>query len=207
MIPLRSINPHNINPQHLAEAVEVLEKGGIIVYPTDTVYAMGCLSNQYQAVSRLAKLKGVKLEKSRFSFLFSSISDLSDYVKPFDTPTFKLLNRALPGPYTFLMPAVKKLPKPFDKRKRIGVRIVDFPILNMLLTQLSAPLITTSIHHENEIVEYETDPNSIYEMCHQDIAYMIESGFGGNQPSTVIDLCGEMPEIIRLGKGDSSILT
>jgi len=206
MIPLLSIQPENINSKHLDEVVCVLKGGGVIIYPTDTVYAMGCLSDQPHAIARLAKMKGIKVEKSRFSFLFKDISDLSEYVKPFDTPTFKLLNRSLPGPYTFLLPAVKKLPKPFNKRKRIGVRIVDFPFINQLLEKLSTPLITTSIHHQDQVVDYETDPNIIYEMWCKQIDYMIETGYGGNRPSTVVDLSVSPFEILREGKGSLDLL-
>ena len=206
MIPLLSIQPENINPKHLDEVVCVLKGGGVIIYPTDTVYAMGCLSDRPRAIARLAKMKGIKVEKSRFSFLFKDISDLSEYVKPFDTPTFKLLNRSLPGPYTFLLPAVKKLPKPFNKRKRIGVRIVDFPFINQLLEKLSTPLITTSIHHQDQVVDYETDPNIIYEMWCEQIDYMIEMGYGGNRPSTVVDLSVSPFEILREGKGSLDLL-
>ena len=206
MVPLLSIHPENINSKHLDEVVRILKTGGVIIYPTDTVYAMGCLSDQPNAIARLAKMKGIKVEKSRFSFLFKDISDLSDYVKPFDTPTFKLLNRSLPGPYTFLLPAVKKLPKPFNKRKRIGIRIVDFPFINQLLKKLSSPLITTSIHHKDQVVDYETDPNIIYEMWCEQIDCMIESGYGGNHPSTVVDLSVSPFEILREGKGSLDIL-
>ena len=206
MIPLLSIQPENINPKHLDEVVCVLKGGGVIIYPTDTVYAMGCLSDRPRAIARLAKMKGIKVEKSRFSFLFKDISDLSEYVKPFDTPTFKLLNRSLPGPYTFLLPAVKKLPKPFNKRKRIGVRIVDFPFINQLLEKLSTPLITTSIHHQDQVVDYDTDPNIIYEMWCEQIDYMIETGYGGNRPSTVVDLSVSPFEILREGKGSLDLL-
>ena len=206
MALFRSIQQGNINPKHVDEVVEVLENGGVIIYPTDTVYAMGCLSNQPKAITRLAKLKGIKMEKSRFSFLFKDISDLSAYVKPIDTPTFKLLNKCLPGPYTFLLPAVKKLPKPFDKRKRIGIRIVAFSFINHLLQKLSAPLITTSIHHEDAVLAYETNPNAIYEMWCDSIDYMVEMGYGGNQPSTVIDLSVVPFKVLRKGKGSSDVV-
>lgn len=206
MTPLLSLRPDNLNPRHIASVGAVLEKGGTIIYPTDTVYAMGCLANQPKAISRLAQLKGIKVEKTRFSFLFPSISAVSSYVKPFDTPTFKLLNRCLPGPYTFLLPAVKKLPKPFDKRKRIGVRIIDFPFVNTLLEQLSAPLITTSIHHDDSLVDYQTDPNMIYEMWCDQIDLMVEMGYGGNQPSTVIDMSTNPYQVIRQGKGSTHFI-
>lgn len=206
MVPLISLRSDDINLRQVDQVVSVLENGGIIIYPTDTVYAMGCLANQSKAVSRLAQLKGLKIEKARFSFIFPNISDLSAYVKPFDTPTFKLLNRCLPGPYTFLLQAVKKLPKPFDKRKRIGVRIIDSPFVNVLLEKLSIPLITTSIHHEDKLVDYETDPNAIYELWCDQIDLMVETGYGGNQPSTIVDLTTSAPVVIREGKGSITVL-
>lgn len=206
MVPLLTLRSENINPRQVDEVVSVLEQAGIIIYPTDTVYAMGCLANQPKAIARLAQLKGVKVEKSRFSFIFSSISDLASYVKPFDTPTFKLLNRCLPGPFTFLLPAVKKLPKPFDKRKQIGIRIINTPFILSVLEKLSAPLITTSIHHEDTMVEYETDPNAIYEMWCDQIDLMVETGYGGNQPSTIVDLTTAEPEVLRQGKGAIDLL-
>lgn len=206
MIPLLSLRAENLNPKPINEVINVLESGGLIIYPTDTVYAMGCLANKSAAVARLAQLKGLKIEKAQFSFLFSSLSALSAYVKPFDTPTFKILNRCLPGPFTFILAAVKKLPKPFDKRKQIGIRIVDSPFVNTVLEKLSAPLITTSIHHEDTLVDYETDPNAIYEMWCDHIDLMVETGYGGNQPSTVVDLTGAAPEILRHGKGDVGLI-
>lgn len=205
-MPLLTLRSENINPRLVNDVISVLESGGIIIYPTDTVYAMGCLANQPKAIARLAQLKGVKLEKARFSFIFSSISDLSTYVKPFDTPTFKLLNRCFPGPYTFLLPAVKKLPKPFDKRKQIGVRIIDTPFILSVLVKLSAPLITTSIHHEDTLVDYETDPKAIYEMWCDQIDLMVETGYGGNKPSTVVDLTTAIPVVLRQGKGAIDLL-
>jgi len=154
----------------------------------------------------LAKLKKVKVEQAPFSFLFSDMSELSSYVQQFDSPTFRLLKRTLPGPYTYIMPGTRKLPKPFDKRKSIGIRISDDPILKILLPLLPAPLITTSLHDKDQIIDYTTDPEVIFEQWSDVIDVMIENGAGGNQPSTVIDLTDGDPVVIRIGKGPVDFL-
>ena len=195
----------NPNQKKINEAAELLEKGGLIIYPTDTVYALGCLINQQKTLKRLADLKGLHLEKAQFAFFVKNFDLLSNYVRPIDNPTFKLLKRALPGPYTFILPTLK-LPKPFQKRKSIGIRISDHPILNELLGLLTVPLITTSLHDTDKIVDYTTDPAVIFERWGKNIDLMMDDGFGGNIPSTVIDLCKKEPVVIRKGKGPLNIL-
>ena len=195
----------NPNQKKINEAAELLEKGGLIIYPTDTVYALGCLINQQKTLKRLANLKGLNLEKAQFAFFVKNFDLLSNYVRPIDNPTFKLLKRALPGPYTFILPTLK-LPKPFQKRKSIGIRISDHPILNELLGLLTVPLITTSLHDTDKIVDYTTDPAVIFERWGKNIDLMMDDGFGGNIPSTVIDLCKKEPLVIRKGKGSLNIL-
>ena len=143
----------NPNQKKINEAAELLEKGGLIIYPTDTVYALGCLINKQKTLKRLADLKGLNLDKAQFAFFVKNFDLLSNYVRPIDNPTFKLLKRALPGPYTFILPTLK-LPKPFQKRKSIGIRISDHPILNELLGLLTVPLITTSLHDTDKIIDY-----------------------------------------------------
>ena len=193
------------NIKKLHKAAEILKNGGLIIYPTDTVYALGCLIDQHQTLKKLANLKGVKLEKAPFSFFLKSFEELSKYVKPLDNPTFKLLKRCLPGPYTFILP-VLKLPKPFDKRKSIGVRISDHPVLNALLDLVPVPLITTSLHDKDEIIDYTTDPEVILERWEDTIDLMLEDGFGGNIPSTVVDLCSGEPSVVRPGKGSLDLI-
>ena len=193
------------NLKFLKKAADTLDKGGLIIYPTDTVYALGCLSNNINSLQRLASIKEVKLDKAPFSLFMRDFSDLSRYVRPLKNSTFKLLKRCLPGPYTFILPCLK-LHKPFEKRKSIGIRIANHPILEGLMDLLKAPLITSSLHDEDEILDYTTDPDLIYERWENDIDLMLDDGFGGNIPSTVVNLCGNELEIIRKGKGDLSIL-
>ena len=193
------------NHKFLKKTALVLEQGGLIIYPTDTVYALGCLSNNIDGLQRLANIKQIKLDKAPFSFFMRDFSELSNYVRPLDNSTFKLLKRCLPGPYTFILPCLK-LHKPFEKRKSIGIRMAHHPILEALMDLLKAPLITSSLHDEDEILDYTTDPDLIYERWENNIDLMLEDGFGGNIPSTVVNLCGNELEIIRQGKGDLSIL-
>ena len=193
------------NLKFLNKAADTLDRGGLIIYPTDTVYALGCLSNNIKSLQRLASIKEVKLDKAPFSLFIRDFSDLSRYTKPLNNSTFKLLKRCLPGPYTFILPCLK-LQKPFEKRKSIGIRLANHPILEGLLDLLKAPLITSSLHDEDEILDYTTDPDLIFERWENNIDLMLEDGFGGNIPSTVVNLCGNELEIIRQGKGDLSIL-
>ena len=193
------------NLKFLKKAADTLDRGGLIIYPTDTVYALGCLSNNINSLQRLASIKEVKLDKAPFSLFIRDFSDLSRYTKPLNNSNFKLLKRCLPGPYTFILPCLK-LQKPFEKRKSIGIRIANHPILEGLMDLLKAPLITSSLHDEDEILDYTTDPDLIYERWENNIDLMLEDGFGGNIPSTVVNLCGNELEIIRQGKGDLSIL-
>ena len=193
------------NLKKLKEAADLLEKGALIIYPTDTVYAIGCLINQPKTLNKLANLQGVKLEKAMFSFFLKNFEELSKYVKPLDNPTFKLLKRCLPGPYTFILPSLK-LPKPFHKRKSIGIRISNHPVLDALLDFLSVPLITTSLHDQDKIIDYSTDPELIFDRWASNIDLMLEDGYGGNIPSTVIDLCKGRTVVLRKGKGDLDLI-
>ena len=193
------------NLKKLQEAANFLEKGALIIYPTDTVYAIGCLINQPKTLNKLANLKGVKLEKAMFSFFFKNFEELSKYVKPLDNPTFKLLKRCLPGPYTFILPSLK-LPKPFHKRKSIGVRISNHPVLDALLDFCSVPLITASLHDQDKIIDYSTDPELIFDRWESYIDLMLQDGYGGNIPSTVIDLCKGSIVVLRKGRGDLDLI-
>lgn len=195
----------NPNPKQIARVVEVLRQGGLVIYPTDTVYGLGCDITNIKALERIARIKGVKLEKSNFSFICYDLSDLSDYVKQIDTTTFKILKRALPGPYTFILPGAKTLPHPFKKRKTVGIRIPDNNITLEIVRQLGNPLVSTSIRDEDEILEYTTDPELILEKWDNLVDLVIDGGYGGNEASTVIDLSESPPEIIREGKGDIDI--
>lgn len=189
------------NAKYLKEAATLLNEGGMIIFPTDTVYALGCLSTQGERLKDLAKIKGVKLEQAPLSFIFEDVRALSHFVVPMNSQIFKLVKRLLPGPYTLIMQAAHKLPKPFQKRRTIGVRISDHPILKALLPQLNAPLVCTSIHDPDEILDYTTDPEALLERWDKKIDLMLSDGFGSNTPSTVIDLSTNPFEILREGAG------
>jgi tRNA threonylcarbamoyl adenosine modification protein (Sua5/YciO/YrdC/YwlC family) len=199
------IYPENPNPKAIQKIVDVLKRGGLIIYPTDTVYGLGCDITNIKALERIARIKGVKLEKSNFSFVCEDLSNLSDYVKQIDTTTFKILKRALPGAYTFILPGSKNLPNPFKNRKTVGIRVPDNSIALALVSALGNPIVSTSIRDEDEVVEYTTDPELILEKWDNLVDIVIDGGYGGNEASTIIDLSTDPPEIIREGKGSLEI--
>lgn len=190
----------------IKKVVDVLRDGGLVIYPTDTVYGLGCDITNSRALERIAKIKGIKLEKANFSFICSDLSNLSDYVKQIDTSTFKILKRSLPGPYTFILPGNNDLPKEFRKKKTVGIRIPDNEIIIEIVKMLGNPIVSTSIHDEDEVLEYSTDPELIFEKWQHLVDLVIDGGYGDNIPSTVIDLSGFEPEVIREGKGSLDIL-
>ena len=206
MAELIRIYEENPNPREIAKAVSVLKGGGLIIYPTDTVYGLGCDITNNKALERIAQIKGVKLEKANFSFVCYDLSNLSDYVKQINNATFKVLKRALPGPYTFVLPGSKTLPTAFKKKKTVGIRVPDNNIALEIVRELGNPIVSTSIYDEDEIIEYTTDPELILEKWHKKVDMVINGGYGGNEPSTVIDFSGDEPEIIRKGKGSLDIL-
>ena len=155
------IYPENPNPKAVQRVVEVLQKGGLVIYPTDTVYGLGCDITNIKALERIAQIKGTKLGKANFSFVCEDLSNLSDYVKQIDTTTFKILKRALPGAYTFILPGSKNLPNPFKKRKTVGIRVPDNSIALALVSTLGNPIVSTSIRDEDDIIEYPSDPELI----------------------------------------------
>lgn len=195
----------NTNPRDVKKVVDLLRKGGLIIYPTDTVYGLGCDITNMKALERVALIKGVKLEKANFSFVCHDLSNLSDYVKQIDTKTFKILKRALPGPYTFILPGASSLPHPFKKKKTVGIRVPDNNIALEIVRQLGNPIISTSIHDDDEIIEYTTDPELILEKWDNLVDMVIDGGYGDNQASTVIDLSESEPTILREGKGSLEI--
>ncbi|MCB4808366.1 threonylcarbamoyl-AMP synthase [Tamlana sp. 62-3] len=199
------IYEENPNPREIAKVVNVLKRGGLIIYPTDTVYGLGCDINNIKALERVARIKGIKLEKANFSFICHDLSNLSDYVKQIDTSVFKLLKRNLPGAYTFILPGSKQLPNPFKKRKTVGIRIPENNIALDIVKALGNPIISTSIHDEDEIIEYTTDPELILEKWDNLVDLVIDGGYGGNEPSTVIDLSDGEPVLVREGKGNLDI--
>jgi tRNA threonylcarbamoyl adenosine modification protein (Sua5/YciO/YrdC/YwlC family) len=190
----------------IKKVVEVLKNGGLVIYPTDTVYGLGCDITNSRALEKLAKIKGVKLEKANFSFVCSSLSNISDYVKQIDTPTFKILKRALPGAYTFILPGNNDLPKDFRKKKTVGIRVPDNNIAIQIVEMLGNPIVSTSIHDEDEVIEYSTDPELIFEKWQNQVDLVIDGGYGENIASTIIDLTGHEPIIVREGKGDVNVI-
>lgn len=206
MSQLIKIYEENPNPRAVGQVVEVLRKGGLVIYPTDTVYGLGCDLTNSKALERLALVKGIKLEKANWSFICADLSNLSDYVKQIDTPTFKILKRALPGPYTFILPGGNNLPKDFKKKKTVGIRVPDNAIAQALVRGLGSPIVSTSIRDDDDVIEYTTDPELIYEKWQNLVDVVVDGGYGGNVASTVIDLSGPEPEVVREGKGDLGIL-
>ncbi len=168
------IYPENPNEREIQKVVECLKDGGIIIYPTDTVYGLGCDITNSKALERIAQLKGIRLDKANFSFICADLSHLSDYVKQIDTATFKLLKRALPGAYTFILPGNNNLPKEFKKKKTVGIRVPDNTIARTLVEKLGNPIISSSIYDEDELIEYTTDPELIFEKWQDKVDIVID---------------------------------
>jgi tRNA threonylcarbamoyl adenosine modification protein (Sua5/YciO/YrdC/YwlC family) len=191
----------NPSDKKLDKIVDVLKKGGLIIYPTDTVYGIGCDITNTKAMEKVAKIKGVKLNKAKFSFICYDLSNLSDYVRQIETPIYKLLRKYLPGPYTFILPSNTNLPKAFKGRKTIGIRIPNNNIIRELVKRLGNPIVSTSIYDEDDLLEYTTDPELIFEKWQQQVDIVIDGGYGGNIPSTVINVSNGDIEVVREGKG------
>lgn len=206
MAQIIKIYNDNPNPKEIEKVVKILQKGGVVIYPTDTVYGLGCDFTNTKALERIAKIKGVKLEKANFSFVCKDLSNLSNYVKQIDTATYKILKRALPGPYTFVLPGSNSLPKVFKKRKTVGIRVPDNTIARAIVEALGNPIVSTSIHDDDEVLEYTTDPELIFEKWQKKVDIVVDGGYGDNYASTVIDLTTDQPEVIREGKGSLDIL-
>lgn len=197
------IHPDNPDQRQVLQVCECLQKGGVIVYPTDTVYAFGCDIYQHKAVERIARLKATRLQRADFSFIFSDLSQLSDYARLIDTPVFKLMKSYLPGPYTFILHARNNIPRIFQSRKKtVGIRIPDNNIPVDIVRHLGHPIMTTSIHDDDELIEYTTDPELIYEKYKDRVDIVINGGYGKNEPSTVIDCTKDEPELVRMGIGE-----
>ena len=206
MAILIKIYEENPSPKQIERVVNALKNGGLVIYPTDTVYGLGCDITNTKALEKIAKIKRVKLDKANFSFVCNDLSHLSDYVKQIDTPTYKILKRALPGPYTFILPGSNNLPKVFKEKKTVGIRVPDNDIARLIVSELGNPIVSTSIHDEDDVLEYTTDPELIYEKWKNIVDIVIDGGYGDNYASTVIDLTESEPKIIREGKGSLDIL-
>jgi tRNA threonylcarbamoyl adenosine modification protein (Sua5/YciO/YrdC/YwlC family) len=197
------IYAENPAPRHIKMVVDCLNQGGLVIFPTDTVYGLGCSIYQPKAVDRIASLKGIKKEKANFSFIFHNLSMLSDFTHPISSEIYKLMRRNLPGPFTFILEANNNIPKLFQsKKKTVGIRIPDEPIIQAIIAELGHPIMTTSILDDDKILEYTTDPEIIHDNFRDKVDIIIDGGFGGNQPSTVVDCTGNEIIIIRQGKGE-----
>ena len=199
---LLKIYPENPNPRLVHQVVDCLRNGGVIIYPTDTIYGIGCDITQPKAVERVARIRGIKLQKANFSFICHDLSQLSDFTKPLPNNIFKMMKRVLPGPYTFILNANNNVPRLVQsKKKTVGIRVPDNNIIRTLVQELGNPVMSTSVHDDDEIIEYTTDPELIYEKYGDLVDIVIDGGYGDNVPSTVIDCTSDEPEIIREGKG------
>lgn len=199
---LVKIYPDNPNPRELERVVNILRDGGVIIYPTDTVYGIGCDITKPKAVERIIKIKELKPKEAQFSFICSDLSHIANFAKV-DNSTFKLLKRNLPGPFTFVLPGLNRVPDYFlSKRKTVGIRIPDHTIPLELVRMLGNPILTTSLKDDDEVIEYTTDPELIYDKYNEVVDVVIDGGYGDNVASTIVDCTSDEPEVIREGKGE-----
>ncbi|MCG8311446.1 MAG: threonylcarbamoyl-AMP synthase [Cytophagales bacterium] len=197
------------NPEQkkIDRIVDILSNDGVIIYPTDTVYGIGCSIMSRTAIDRVAKFKGMKPGKERFSLIFDSLSQVSKYARNIHTPVFKVMKKALPGPFTFILHSGSKLPKLLNSTKKtVGVRVPDHNTPRTIVEHLGVPIITTSIRDEDEIIEYSTDPELIYEKFSSMADAIVDGGYGNNIPSTIIDCTGDEFEVLRYGLGDPELI-
>jgi len=205
MAELIKLYDENPSEKEIKRIVKVLKNDGLIIYPTDTVYGLGCDINSKKALEKIALIKQIKLEKANLSFVCESLSNLSEYVAQLDSNTFKILKRNLPGPYTFILPGNNNLPKVFKKKKTVGIRVPDHNICLSIVKALGNPIVSTSIKDEDDVIEYTTDPSLIYEKWDKLVDVVVDGGYGDNVASTVIDLTTPEPNLIREGKGSIEI--
>lgn len=196
------IYPENPNPKAIEQVVDVLRNGGIIIYPTDTIYGLGCDITNQKAIEKICQIRGIKPDKANFSFVCHDLQNISEYVKPIDTSVFRLIKKALPGPFTFIFEASNKVPKLLSsKKKTVGIRVPDNSIAREIVKQLGNPILSTSIRDEDEILEYSTDPELIHEKFEDLVDLVIDGGYGGNVASTVVDCTTGDFTVLREGKG------
>ncbi|MCR9014009.1 L-threonylcarbamoyladenylate synthase [Aquiflexum gelatinilyticum] len=194
--------PENPDPRKIQKIVNILHDGGVIIYPTDTVYGMGCNIHNLRAVERIALIKGIKVKKHNFSFICYDLSNISEYTRALSTPVFKMMKKALPGPYTFILEANNSVPKILNSNKKtVGIRVPDHAIPRLLVKELGSPILTTSIHDEDDVIEYSTDPELIYEKFRDLVDVVIDGGYGNNVASTILDCTGDEIEVVRQGLG------
>ncbi len=200
---LIKIHPDNPDPRRIHRVVEILRNGGVIIYPTDTVYALGCDIYNHKAMEKIARIKNLDLNKAHLSFVCKDLSHLSDFTKPLNNSIFKLIKKHTPGPFTFILEANNEVPKQFRKNKKtVGIRVPDNKIAQEIVHQLGHPILSTSLVIDDDILEYPTDPELIYEDYKKLVDAVIDGGPGGIEPSTVVDLTNDEIEIIREGKGE-----
>jgi tRNA threonylcarbamoyl adenosine modification protein (Sua5/YciO/YrdC/YwlC family) len=200
---LLKIHPDNPNPREMKRVIDCLRDGGVVIYPTDTVYGMGCDITKQRAIERIAKLKGIDPEKANFSIICSDLSHLADFTKPIETRVYKVMRKALPGPFTFILEANSNVPKIFKARKKtIGIRIPNNNIALQLVVQLGNPIVSTSIHDADEVIEYTTDPELIHEKYKHTVDIVIDGGYGHTIASTVVDCANGEFTVVREGLGD-----
>lgn len=206
---LLRINPDNPQEAKINQAVKILQDDGVIIYPTDTVYALGCHIKSKKAIERIGRIKQVDVKKRNFAMVCRDLKALGEYASQVDTPSYKVMKRALPGPYTFILKASGNVPRHFQsKKKDVGIRVIDHNVPTMLVERLESPILTTSLKHEDDVLEYRTDPELIYEKYGKVVDAVIDSGYGGNEGSTVVDLSDgyQQMEILREGKGPTDLL-
>jgi len=200
---LIKIYPENPNEKVIQQVVDILKKGGIIIYPTDTVYGMGCDIRNSKAIEKICKISGIKPEKANFSFICYDLSHISDFTRQIDNETYRVIKKALPGPFTFIFNANKNVPKLLSSNKKtVGIRVPNNTIARTIVKILGNPIISTSIHDDDEIIEYSTDPELIHEKYEDIVDLVIDGGYGHNEPSTIVDCSEGEFEIIRQGKGN-----
>lgn len=202
MAKIIKVHPENPHERAIDQIVEVLKNGGLVIYPSDTVYGLGCDITNHKAMEKLARLKGVKLEKSQFSFVCNDLSHLAHYTKPISNTNYKLLRRALPGPFTFVLEASNNLPNAYKNKKTVGIRVPDHLVPQMIVEKLGNPIASTSIYDEDEIIEYTTDPELIAEKFDKLVDLVVDSGIGDNKASTIVDLTDDEVVVLREGKGN-----
>ena len=202
MAKILKIYPENPQESVIDEVVKTLKNGGLIIYPSDTVYALGCNIFDIRAMEKLAQIKKTKLDKAQFSIICNDLSHLSEFTKPIDSATFRFLKNRVPGPFTFILEANKNLPLAYKGKKTVGIRVPDHPIPKLIVEKLGHPIASTSIKDDDEVIEYSTDPELIAEKYDHLVDIVIDSGYGDNVASTIVDLTSGEPEVLRQGKGE-----